>query len=239
MSEPSDIDEIEDEDAPPGWIVTYGDLMTLLLVFFVMLFIMSDIKTTRFAMISESISDALVLASDNTLEGSDAPIPSDAAPLSPPEDVVEIPDHTAFLKDINEVIEEREIKDLTVEEDNQYIVIRMDGHALFRSGEASMIAASKPVLRDLKLVFDRHPEYTINIKGHTDNVPISSVRFPSNWELSAVRATTILRYFIGLNVDPKRLTATGLGDLIPVGDNNTAEGRAMNRRVEFVLEKKE
>ena len=83
-----------------------------------------------------------------------------------------------------------------------------------------------------------YPEYTINIKGHTDDIPIATERFPSNWELSAVRATTVLKYLIGKGISARRLTATGYGDSDPLVPNTSDRNRAVNRRVEFVLEKK-
>ena len=88
-------------------------------------------------------------------------------------------------------------------------------------------------------LFMAFPEYTINIKGHTDNIPIATRQFPSNWELSAIRATTVLKHLISRGIAPKRLTATGYGDKIPLEPNTTDANRARNRRVEFVLEKKE
>ena len=78
-------------------------------------------------------------------------------------------------------------------------------------------------------------QYNVNIRGHTDNVPINTVRFPSNWELSALRATSVLRRFIDQGVNPVRVTATGYGELLPIAANDDTLGRARNRRVEFVL----
>ena len=75
------------------------------------------------------------------------------------------------------------------------------------------------------------------VEGHTDSVPITTERFPSNWELSGSRAAAVLRYLIGLGIDPKRLTCVGLADSYPIANNDTKQGRAANRRVEFVLTK--
>ncbi|MFQ5717156.1 MAG: flagellar motor protein MotB [Nitrospinales bacterium] len=77
----------------------------------------------------------------------------------------------------------------------------------------------------------------MNIQGHTDDVPVATERFPTNWELSAARATAVLRFFIDKGIEPKRLTATGYADIFPLFSNDTEQGRAQNRRVEFVLEK--
>jgi len=85
---------------------------------------------------------------------------------------------------------------------------------------------------------DDYSEYSVNIKGHTDDRPILTKEFPSNWELSSIRATTVLKYLIQGGIDPGRLTATGYSDLLPLVANDTPENRAINRRVEFVLEKK-
>ena len=86
-------------------------------------------------------------------------------------------------------------------------------------------------------MFSDHADYRIAIRGHTDDRNIQTRQFPSNWELSAVRATTVLRFFIQQGIDPQRMTATGYADYIPLVDNDSAENRARNRRVEFVLEK--
>ena len=88
-------------------------------------------------------------------------------------------------------------------------------------------------------MFRDHADYRIAIRGHTDDLGIDTAQFPSNWELSAVRATTVLRYFIGQGIDPERMTATGYADYLPLVENNSVENRARNRRVEFVLEKEE
>ena len=83
----------------------------------------------------------------------------------------------------------------------------------------------------------KYPKYKIQIKGHTDDVPIDSDKFPTNWELSAARATAVLRYFLDKNVSALRLTASGYADTFPLADNSSELGRKMNRRVEIVLEK--
>jgi chemotaxis protein MotB len=108
---------------------------------------------------------------------------------------------------------------------------------LFKPGEADLQLEARPLLDAVIRVVNKHPEYKIHIQGHTDDEPISTERFPTNWELSSARATAVLRYFIDKGSEPERMTATGYADTFPLGRNDTVPGRAKNRRVEFVLEK--
>jgi len=118
------------------------------------------------------------------------------------------------------------------------VIVTVSGEALFSSGSAVLSPDSLPVFDRMIQIFDDFLEYNINIKGHTDNIPISTKAFPSNWELSAIRATTVLKYLVSRGIKPQRLTATGYGDIIPLVPNTTDKNKARNRRVEFVLEKK-
>jgi chemotaxis protein MotB len=119
------------------------------------------------------------------------------------------------------------------------VIVSVKGKALFNSGSASLNSTAISIFDEIIQILDDYPEYNINIKGHTDNIPISTDIFPSNWELSAVRATTVLKYLVSKGVDPKRLTATGFGEIMPLVPNNSESNRAKNRRVEFVLEKRQ
>ena len=118
------------------------------------------------------------------------------------------------------------------------IIVSIKGKALFNSGSAALNPTAVFIFDEIIQILDDYPEYNINIKGHTDDIPISTMIFPSNWELSAVRATTVLKYLVSKGVAPQRLTATGYGQVMPLMPNTTEENRAQNRRVEFVLEKK-
>ena len=92
-------------------------------------------------------------------------------------------------------------------------------------------------MKSLKSSKQKERTIKIFIQGHTDDVPIHTVKFESNWELSAVRATAVLRHFYDKGIDPEKLTATGYADTFPMVPNNTKEGRAKNARIEFILEK--
>ncbi|MEA1967018.1 MAG: OmpA family protein, partial [Thermodesulfobacteriota bacterium] len=144
----------------------------------------------------------------------------------------------SIIKDINNFINKKSHSgniSATVLDDK--LIVRIKGKAIFKSGSASLNSSAIPIFNEIiKIVFE-YPEYNINIKGHTDNIPISTDRYPSNWELSAIRATTVLKYLIKKGIRPERLTATGYGEIMPLVPNSNEKNRATNRRVEFVLEK--
>ena len=124
------------------------------------------------------------------------------------------------------------------ETEEDRIVLRVPGLNLFKKGGAKLMPESKKVLNEIvKIIKTKGKNHKIFIQGHTDDVPIHTSKFESNWELSAVRATAVLRYFYDKGIDPEKLTATGYADTFPMVPNNTKEGRAKNRRIEFVLEK--
>ena len=109
---------------------------------------------------------------------------------------------------------------------------------LFNSGSADLLPEAGYILSDIVQIIRNNPHYDVDIQGHTDNHPINTAKFASNWELSAIRATTVLRYLIEDGISQERLTATGFADLRPVASNYTPEGRSKNRRVEFVLKER-
>lgn len=236
---PRNTDEFLDEDEM-GWIVTYSDLMTLLLVFFILLFSISSLNKKKFELVLESIKISLQ---------------QDASPISMME-VLEVPDNfnkkikideltgikskkDQIEKDLKAYVSKHQIsRKVSISVLDDKIIIDIRGTALFDSGKARLKKSARPILNELISIFRAYDDYNINIKGHTDNMPISTIRFPSNWELSAIRATNVLRYIIKEGVNPTRLTATGYGSLMPLVPNTSQKNRSTNRRVEFVLEKK-
>ena len=115
------------------------------------------------------------------------------------------------------------------------LVIRVSDQFFFHTGEAAIRPDVLPFLKVLGQTL-QGMDNSIRIEGHTDNVPINTVQFPSNWELSTARATTIIRYFItNFQFDPQKLSAAGYGEYRPVAANDTSEGRDQNRRVDVVI----
>jgi chemotaxis protein MotB len=115
------------------------------------------------------------------------------------------------------------------------ITIDINANVLFAPGDARL---GQDAVRALIAVAQilAPTDFPITVEGHTDNTPISTPQFPSNWELSGMRASSVVRLFIDAGVDPRRLTATGYADQRPIADNNTAEGKARNRRVAITIE---
>jgi chemotaxis protein MotB len=234
-------DSLIEEDTGIGWLVTYADLVTLLLVFFVMLFTMAGFEKNQYKAAMESVKvkiddDASLIGLMELME-----IPENRDTKITLEDVTGLRSRDkAVLKDINTLIKGRDqTRSIATHILKGKIVVTIEGQTLFESGSAALRTEALSILDSMVSIAREYPEYAINIKGHTDDIPISTERFPSNWELSAVRATTVLKHMILKGVGARRLTATGYGDSDPLAPNTSEANRAMNRRVEFVLEKKE
>lgn len=245
--EPMDIAE-EIEEGSPAWMVTFADLMTLLLVFFVLLYSISSIEAQKFDSLLSSLAIAFNQHAPSKNTGSTEQLKSEKEVEANPATLMPVPIATEQVKKKSEaemIIEELEQmitkEDLdsliSVYTEDDKIIIRVTGQVIFSSGEVELADSAEPIFNEVISLINRYPDYRIAIIGHTDDDHIETVRFPSNWELSAIRATTVLRYFIDEEVNPRRMSATGYSDLFPIADNETAEGRSLNRRVEFVLEK--
>jgi chemotaxis protein MotB len=123
---------------------------------------------------------------------------------------------------------------VAVKRNDYWIELEMNSELLFLSGEAALSSKAQPALQKIAQVINTLPN-AVHVEGHTDNVPIDNQIFPSNWELSSARATSMVREFIKQGTDPTRLSAIGYGEFHPIGDNTTEEGRFKNRRVTLVL----
>jgi chemotaxis protein MotB len=216
--------DLEEEETAPLWMITYADMVTLLLTFFILYYSIASMNMQKFkeAIIGEE------QASIGLLELLDsAEIKESIQNLTGLKS-------NDILKDITEVANETE---LDVDTSDAKIVVRVPGASLFKPGQADLQLSARPVLDEVIRVVNKYPAYKIHIQGHTDDESISTERFPTNWELSAARATAVLRYFYDKGAKPERMTATGYADTFPLASNDTVQGRALNRRVEFVLEK--
>lgn len=246
------LSEIMEEESTAGWLVTYADLMTLLLCFFVLLFAISTMNLEKFKQALSAIQVSLgekappVGLLELVVDSPPAAIgfakPSSGAGPSEKkivlEDLIGLTSRDIY-RDVQHFVHKSKLSDhIVVSIHGSKVIVRVTGKVLFESGIAILNPEATPILDDIVEISRRYPEHNVRIEGHSDNSPISTVQFPSNWELSAVRATTVLRYLIDGGIDPHRLTGTGYGSLLPLVPNNTESNRARNRRVEFVLEKR-
>ena len=222
------------------WLVTYADLMTLLLVFFVLLYSISSLNMEKFKRAIQAIQVSLGETNPRVGLMDLVNVPEAQDQNFVIEDLTGLRSREQeMLESLNEVISDKnQSENILVYAKDGKIIIQIRGTILFASGSAEFNEAAIPILKEIVNIIQTYPEYDVNIKGHTDDIPIETVQFPSNWELSAVRATTVLKFLIGGGVNPHRLTATGYGELLPLVPNDSAENRATNRRVEFVLEKR-
>ena len=213
-------EEVPNDYIPGGvepWMATFADMVTLLMVFFVLFYSVEKDNTEKF----KSAIDMMVEEDG----------PDGLAKIMQVMDATKVMQNLKEMRDATLAAQAEE----TVEDK---IVLRVPGLNLFKKGGAKLSPAARPVLDEIvKIIKTKGKKHKIFIQGHTDDVPIHTAKFESNWELSAIRATAVLRYFFDKGIDPERLTATGYADTFPMVSNNTKEGRAKNRRIEFVLEK--
>lgn len=143
---------------------------------------------------------------------------------------------TAALKTkIQQALLGFEKSDLSVEQKNGKVYVSLAEKLLFPSGSTVVNPNGKSALQKLAEVLKKNPDIGITVEGHTDNVPISTASMKDNWDLSVLRATSIIRILTDAGVDPKQITASGRGEYFPVGSNTAADGKARNRRTEIIL----
>lgn len=246
MSAKSLMGMIDIEDNGGGWIVTFADMMTLILVFFILLYTLAEYEEEAYKNLVASVQvldgdgnqiSVIDYATQNGRNPEPLKAVEDMLGLNPTEQVIENL-KPAIVEELESMIGNTDLSesvDLAFDADK--ITLQIDGRFLFPSGRAILKDDARIIFANLGQLFRQYADYRIAIRGHTDDQDIETIQFPSNWELSAIRATTVLRFFIGLGLDPERMTATGYADFIPLVDNDTVENRARNRRVEFVLEK--
>lgn len=250
----------EEHENLERWLVSYADFITLLFAFFVVMYSISSINEGKYRVLSDSISSAFTgqtapikpikmsepikapiksFISDQSANNATQPLPR-AAPAPP----VESPNtgNDQQVRELNNVADEvgSSLKDLvdqnliSVKRDKDWVEVEINTSILFGSGSAGLQPAAMPVMRTLAKILGEK-KYNIQVEGFTDNVPIRTEAFPSNWELSAARAASVVRVFADDGVSPQRLAAIGFGEHRPIADNNTEDNRKKNRRVRVVI----
>ncbi|MCL2020964.1 MAG: flagellar motor protein MotD [Betaproteobacteria bacterium] len=236
----------EDHENLDRWLVSYADFITLLFAFFVVMYALSTINEGKYRVLSESLNIAFrsLVTDQKAVVASGPPVAPPVIVPAPPAPAKEVDDARSqrrsrmrnMARDIMDALAPlvREGK-VRVLETSRGVTVEINDSVLFAPGQARLETPSVSALEAVGAVLAAS-EYPITIEGHTDNIPIRTAQFPSNWELSAMRATTVLRLFADVGVDPNKLTAIGYGEQRPVESNDTVEGRARNRRVSILID---
>ncbi|MEW6167199.1 MAG: flagellar motor protein MotD [Pseudomonadota bacterium] len=258
----------EDHTNHEAWAIPYGDLITLLLAFFVVMYAVSSVNEGKYRVLADSLSAAFggpprslkpvqigdkpekgtqteSLFNTVTLRGFEqdhsgvlADMPGarlGGAQEQPGASESQAVEGSAELRRMADAVQQamRELiqQDLViVRRTEQWLEIEIKTDILFPSGSARLSPDAVQVLERLAAILRPFP-HALRIEGHTDNVPIATREFPSNWELSAARAASVVHLFMHQGIDAQRMTVVGLGEYHPAADNLTAEGRNRNRRV--------
>ncbi|HLV09757.1 MAG TPA: OmpA family protein [Halanaerobiales bacterium] len=224
------------DEKPPGspaWMTTFGDMMTLLLVFFVFLYSFSVMDLNKFESFITALKSSLgVLQGGQTIvDESEMARGSIGENFNPSQRVF-----NKIIGEMSNFIRERGLEqEIVLEQNERGLVVRLTGQILYDLGKADIKPEGREIL-DQVAVSIRNIENNIMVEGHTDNWPINTEQFPSNWELSTARATNVIRYFIEEHqITADRLAAAGYSEYRPLYSNDTRENRAGNRRVEIVI----
>ncbi|MDD4706850.1 MAG: flagellar motor protein MotB [Bacillota bacterium] len=219
-----------------SWMTTYSDLVTLLLCFFVLLFSFSVIDAKKFEAIIRSFQGSLgVLDAGKTID-EDQYISQALQSDRLLQEQLEAESMEWLYRQLDEYIKENDLEAtvvLGVEE--RGLLIRFKDQALFDSGKALIRKDAETIVISIGEILKQN-ERSIRVEGHTDNVPMNTLLYPSNWELSTARAVNVVKFLIeDVGITPVRLSAAGYGEYHPIADNNTAENRQKNRRVDVVI----
>lgn len=234
-------DEEEVEEGSPAWMATYSDMATLLLTFFVLLLSFANMDARQFREVLGSVRQAFGM--QNQTVGEYQARASTIVTIEPGGSQVRptVRQDRAAMREQRAPAEmRRRIRELGLEGrvdahvEMRGIVLRLREGLLFESGSDVMLTGGISVLEQLSVLVREAPN-EIAVEGHTDDRPIHNSRFPSNWELSAARATAVLRRLAAGGVQVDRMQIAGYADTKPIGDNALEEGRAANRRVEIVF----
>lgn len=234
---------LEDSDSHERWLISYSDFITLLFGFFVVMYAISSVNEGKYRVLSHTLQAAFDQDSRST-----DPIQIGELDLSASPHIIDVPDSTGYqdpdvgdthIEPSVEAVAERlagfiEADDVRVRQNNDWLEISLDSQLMFSAGTAQLSPAAQAILADTAeyLVGFDNP---VTVEGYTDNVPAASKLYPSNWELSAGRASAVARSLVAGGVDQERLAAVGYGENHALATNATPAGRAENRRVVVVV----
>lgn len=250
------------------WLLTYSDLITLLMIFFVVLYSMSKVDAQKFQAVAESLSKALGGGTPSKVELSTSPTGPSLFQTGTPSAKTTVPgkgkdpnnttytDPSASSANKNQSQGNTNAEKMSIDSikakldkfaadngiqstlvtsiEERGLVVSIQETLLFESGSATITARARDILEKVSIVLASAPNQ-IKVEGHTDNLPISTSQFPSNWELSAIRATNVVQILQHDGINPSQLSATGYGEYRPIASNDTEAGRSKNRRIDLII----
>lgn len=226
------------EKGAPKWLVTYSDMVTLLLCFFVLLLAFANTDMVKFKEVLGSMKEAFGIQREILVMGKEGgqklPIKMESRPDRSERD------KNRLVNLLKAMVEEEGLKKHTfITKDSNGVrmeIMELVGEVMFGSGDTKILPAAQRLFRKI-LPMIQETTYKITVQGHTDDIPISNSRFPSNWELSSARAGSVVRFFIQAGeLDPRRFSAVGCAHTKPLFENDTPENRSKNRRVSIIFE---
>lgn len=247
-----------DEHIDETWLIPYADLLTLLLALFIVLFASSVIDEGKLNSISRSFNIAFNNGLGFFKGSSYIELPEDISNIKEKDsnirDRSKDVDENDVKSYLSQMIEQetRQLEELKSKLDSyiqenglaselettlnsRQLLITFRDSALFDSASADLKPEAERLARTIGEMLAQYPEYEIMVSGHTDNVPINTARFPSNWELSAMRALNFMKILLESDISPERVSSVGYGEYRPIATNDTVEGKAANRRVEVSI----
>lgn len=217
------------------WLLTYSDLITLLMVFFVVLYSASNVNQKKYEKLANSMSSAFTGGSGIFEGGHDVDENNSNSEITPL-----VQNEEEKLQSIEGQVDNM-IKELGLEDsvstsmEERGLVISFNNSIFFDSAKANIKEDMKSKLISLSTILNKIDNY-VRVEGHTDNIPIKNQYYNSNWQLSSIRASNVVEFLIAQgNISPDRLSAVGYGEYRPIDDNSSEEGRAKNRRVDILI----
>lgn len=212
------------------WVISYADFITLLFAFFVVMYAISSVNVSKYKSISDGMKSAFNKKEQNKSS------PSSDVIKDGPEDKQTKGKFNDGLDDLSKSLSELEDNDYKIKRQDGWIELEIKAGNLFASGDAELKPGAVIKLMQLAAKIKDLP-YPIVVEGYTDDIPIETPQFPSNWELSATRAATVGRILNSYGILTSRISITGYGEQYPVTTNVTEEGRSQNRRVTIIIAK--
>lgn len=236
-----------EEHMDESWLIPYADLMTLLLATFIVLFAMSSVDATKFQQLSKAFND-IFTGGTGVMDFSS---PTDGDPNSGNRDEGAVlgdkgkgslgekdqKELSELQERVNQYIQKNDLEEkLGTSLTGEGLLVTIRDNVFFESGSADVRGEDKQVAKEIGDLIVMDPPRSIIISGYTDNIPISTSTYSSNWDLSVMRAVNFMKILLENDkLNPEWFSAKGFGEFKPVASNNTPEGRAKNRRVEILI----